>query len=76
MIKKASGKTLEKGRSAIDEAKDNWRDSRESWETEAVWDNAEDAGRMTTAKAKTTLNNRKNPKKNRQLKAETENRQI
>jgi hypothetical protein len=36
----------------------------------------EDAGRKTAAKAKTALNNRINPKNNRQLKAETENGQI
>jgi hypothetical protein len=75
-IKKGSGKTPEKGRSAVGEAKDKWRDSRERREREVVRDKAENAGRKTTAKAKTALNCRKNPKKNRQLIAETENGQI
>jgi len=51
-MKKARGKTPEKGRIVIGKAKDRWRDSRERRETGTVRDKAEDVDRKLWQKRK------------------------
>lgn len=57
-IKKGTGKTLDKGRNEVGKAKDNWRDSRGSRETESAWSKTKNAGKKASEKAKGTVNGR------------------